>query len=264
MGVGVVSVEGAGCSSAQRRAEEVKRLLGRGTEPLGLDYEFDAWHLGVIAVGEGVEDAVRELARGMDRRLLSVFQGEQRVWAWLGGRDRPASVDVERFTAGMDGMRSRPPAGVVFALGEPAWGFDGWRMTHRQAQAALMVALRRGGWEGVTFTRYADVALLAGALKDEMLAGALVEVYLAPLDDSHSRGVVLRETLRAYLTAGGNTSSAAAALRVNRSTVESRLRTVEQSLGRQLPACLPELEVALRLEELGLGDATDAQRPPRF
>jgi sugar diacid utilization regulator len=252
MGVGVVSVEGAGRSSAQRRAEEVKRLLDHGTEPLGLGYELDAWHLGAIAVGERAGEAVRELATNTGRRLLSVSQDEQLVWAWLGGRDRLASVDIERFIAGIDGMGSHPPLGVVFALGEPARGFDGWRMTHRQAQAALMVALRRGGREGVAFTRYADVALLASALKDEMLAGVLVEAYLAPLDDSHSRGVVLRETLRAYLTAGRNTSSAAAALGVNRSTVENRLRAVEQSLGRQLPACLPELEVALRLEELGL------------
>ena len=141
----------------------------------------------------------------------------------------------------------RVPGGVSFALGEPARGLDGWRLTHQQAQAALAVALRRPR----RCTRYIDVALLATALKDQALAGALIEVYLAPLDRQRDGGVVLRRTLRAYLAAGRNVSSAAAALGVTRSTVESRLHTVEQSLGRLLPACLAELEVALGLEDLG-------------
>ena len=79
----VGSVEAVGSSSAQRRAEEVERLLERSTEPLELDYELDAWHLGAIAVGERAGEAVRELATNMDRRLLSVPRDEQLVWAWL-------------------------------------------------------------------------------------------------------------------------------------------------------------------------------------
>lgn len=99
-------------------------------------------------------------------------------------------------------------------------------------------------------THYADVALLASVLRDEMLARSLIEIYLAPLECQRDGGRMLRDTLRAYLAAGRNASSAAAALGVARNTLESRLRTIEQSLTLPLSACLSELEVALRFEEL--------------
>jgi hypothetical protein len=258
-------------SPEQRRSERVRRLLDGATiEGSELNYELDAWHLGVIALGEGAAHAVRELAAGVDRRLLSVQQSEHSVWAWLGGRGRLALVDVERAIemgshppidaiglggTGLGEMGSYASEGVVFALGEPAQGIEGWRLTHRQAQAALAVALRRRGissptHEGVTVTRYADVVLLATALKDEALARTLIDIYIAPLEDSRGNGQVLRETLRAYLAAEHSVSSAAAALGVVRKTVASRLRTIEGRLGRSVHPCPAELKVALLLDEL--------------
>ena len=145
---------------------------------------------------------------------------------------------------------------MVFALGEPAKGLQGWRLTHRQAQAALAVALRRSeSRPGGMFTRYADVALLASALKDEALARALLDIYLTPLDDHRGSGPVLRETLRAYLAAECQASSAAVKLDVARSTVAKRLRTIEEKLGRTLHPCSAELEVALLLDELNVSAA---------
>jgi hypothetical protein len=239
----------AGRSPEQRRAERVKRLLdGEVIERPELDYELGAWHLGVIATGAGAVPAVRELADSMDRRCLSVPQGERSVWAWFGGRDKLAFADIES-AIGM-GLGGRGSHSLVLALGESAQGIDGWRMTHRQAQAALLVALRRGGRERVSLTRYADVALLAAALKDEMLSRVLIDIYLSPLEDSRDAGAVLLKTLSAYFAAERNATSAAAALGVVRSTVESRLRVVETCLGRTLHARLAELEVALRLVEL--------------
>jgi DNA-binding PucR family transcriptional regulator len=61
---------------------------------------------------------------------------------------------------------------------------------------------------------------------------------------------VALETLRAYLVADRNASSAAAALGVNRNTIAERLRAIEAAIGRPLSACGPELEAALRLAEL--------------
>ena len=139
---------------------------------------------------------------------------------------------------------------MVLAFGEPARGLEGWRVTHRQAQAALLVALRRMIRRRVELTRYGDVALLAAALKDEALARSLLDIYIAPLDDSRDGGPVLRTTLRAYLGAERNVSSTAAALGVVRRTVENRLRTIEARLGRSLHPCPAELEVALELDGL--------------
>ena len=217
-----------------------------------LDYVLDGWHVGVIAVGGRAGRAVRELAAGVGCRLLSVGRDEESVWAWLGTDGRFALADVvERLLAGGGIARRESRAGagegVLFAFGEPARGFQGWRLTHRQAQAALLVARRRPR----PCTRYGDVALLASALKDELLAGALTDVYLAPLKEARDGGAVLRQTLRSYLATERSVSSTAAALGVVRKTVESRLLSIEERLGRTLHPFPAELEIALLLDELG-------------
>ncbi len=239
--------------SREHRLLERVRLLLAGEDREGdvemsvlsrdLDYALDGEHLGVLAVGPAAAEAVRDLAVRLDRRLLSVPCDEQSVWAWLGGRERFVGVDVERGVSDAAGRE-----GVVLALGEPTRGIDGWRLTHQQAQAALLVATRTSEPGGVT--RYGDVALLAAALADEMLARSLTEVYVAPLEDARGGGAALLQTLHAYVGAGRSASSAAAALGVVRNTVDNRLRTVEERLGRTLHPWPAELEIALRLNAL--------------
>jgi hypothetical protein len=231
-----------GRSPEQRRFERVRRLLAGGgaLEDPGLGYALSGEHVGVIARGPAAPGVLCEVAGGLDCRLLCVEGDEDTVWAWFGGQRR---LEMAALELGLTGMQ---PGGVVFAVGEPALGLAGWRLTHQQARAAFVVAERRPRG----FTRYADVALLAVALKDEGLARALVEVYVEPLEDSRGGGPVLRETLRAYLAAERSTSSAAAALGVDRKTVASRLRTIEKRLGRSLHPCPAELEIALLIDEL--------------
>jgi PucR C-terminal helix-turn-helix domain/GGDEF-like domain len=234
--------ERAANSPELRRTERVQRLLAGGrVESRELGYELDAWHLGLIAMGGRARQTVQGLAAGLGQELLSVARSEETVWAWLGGKQRPASGDIERQ------LSARESAGFLLAIGEPGRGIDGWRLTHRQAQAAMAVALR----EPKRVTRFADVGLLAAVLRDEELAGSLVNLHLSLLGDHRNGGSVSRETLRAYLAAGNNAATAAAALGVVRQTVERRIRTIEQRIGRPVRACHAELEVALRLEELG-------------
>jgi PucR C-terminal helix-turn-helix domain/GGDEF-like domain len=233
-------VERAGRSPERRRADLVLDLLaGRHVDSAELGYELDAaWHLGVIATGKGAKGAVRALAAALDRELLAVSRGEETVWGWLGGRRRLVGSDIERLSS------ATWPAEVSFAIGESGRGVDGWLLTHRQAQAALRVVLRRPQ----TLTRYVDVALLAATLNDEILARSLLEIYLSPLGRRRSD---LRATLHAYFAADRSLSGAARSLGVVRQTVDNRLHTAEQAIGRPLQACLPDLEVALRLDELG-------------
>ena len=228
-------------SPTQRVAERVKRLLA-GDAPFdaeGLDYEFEAWHLGLVVTGARADVAARTLAAGVSREPLVVKRSDETAWAWLGGRERLEVSEVQRYL----------PAGVLgdvtLAVGEPRWGVDGWRLTHHEAQAAQQVMLRRPQ----PLTRASSVILLAAVLRDEPLA-ILRQTYLAPLDEHGDSGLVLRETLRAYFAAGFNAATAAAALEIDRHTVQRRLRKVEEALGRLLPSCHAELEVALSLEEL--------------
>jgi hypothetical protein len=229
-------------SSAQLRAELVGRLLdGELIDTAELAYDFDAHHLGLIAQGPGAAEALRDLAAPLDRRLLLVRREADLAWLWLGGRSRPDPVDLEGPIAA-----SWPPR-IALAIGEPGESLAGWRLSHRQAAAALPVAQRRRA-EPV---RYADVALLASILRDEVLAASLRQLYLEPLAAASGGGEVLRETLRAYFAAERNVSSAAAGLGVKRHTVTNRLRAVEERLGRPLDECSLDLDAALRLEERG-------------
>jgi hypothetical protein len=229
-------------SPAQRVAERVKRLLA-GDAPFdaeGLGYEFEAWHLGLVLTGTKAEVAARTLADAVSRDSLVVKRSDDSAWAWLGGRQPLDVSEVQRhLAAGVLGD-------VTLAVGEPRWGIDGWRLTHHEALAAHQVVLRRPQ----PLTRASSVLLLAAVLRDEPLARSLRETYLAPLDEHGDSGLVLRETLRAYFAAGFNAATAAAALEIDRHTVQRHLRKVEEALGRLLPSCHAELEVALSLEEL--------------
>lgn len=228
-------------STQQRRAERVKRLLaGHLLDTSEFAYDFDAWHLGVVCVGPATVETIRSLGTEFDRRLLFVREGDGVVWAWLGGRSPLAPEDALAFAAG-----SLAP-GDTMAIGDPAHGLAGWRLTHRQALAALPIAVR--GLENAV--HYADVALLASMLQNDLLATSLHKFYLVPLSEERDGGVVLRETLRAYFASERNVSSAAAALGVSRNTVASRLRAIETRIGRSLRTCSAEFEAALRLGEL--------------
>lgn len=228
-------------TAEQRRVEQVRRLLdGDLLDTAELEYEFDAHHLGVIAVGPAASAGLRDMARRLDCNLLLIQPIEATAWAWLGSR-RP--LDPRRLAK----LASKSLAGSLLAVGEPARGLAGWRLTHRQARAALPIARRdpRGP------VRYSDVALLASILQDELLMTSLRLLYLDPLAEDRDGGEVLRETLRAYFSADHNVSSAAAALGVNRHTVTNRIRAIEERLGRPLSSCAPEVNAALRLEDLG-------------
>ncbi len=222
------------------RAERVRRLLaGELLDAPELAYELDAWHLATVATGPGAIGALRALGVSLDRRLLLVRSGDS-VWAWFGGRRR---IEIQRV---LELAASRLPGEITLAVGEPARGCSGWRLSHQQAMAALPVAIRGPQ----RLVHYADVALLSSALRDKVLAKSLLDIYLAPLEEERDGGVVMRETLSAYFGASRNASSAAAALGVSRNTVSVRLRTIEERIGRTVDGCAAELETALGLLNL--------------
>jgi hypothetical protein len=228
-------------ATEKRRARLVERLLaGEPLDDAELGYQLEASHLAVVAKGSGAAEMMRDLASTFGRRLFALSRDDEVLWTWLGGKE-PLDPDEALRRA----MSVCPPE-MSLAFGEPSEGAEGWRLSHRQAAAALPVAVC--GKESVV--RYADVALLAAALRDELLATSLREMYLEPLERGRDGGEVLRETLKAYFAAGRNVSSTAAALRVNRSTVATRIGLIETTLKRPLPSYGVDLETALRLADL--------------
>ena len=238
--------------SREQRSRAIDDLLaGQMVDTSHLTYDFNAWHLGVVAHGVGADASCRALAKMLDRQILLVPRDDDTVWAWLGGRGRPSHEPLDAL------------ADIVvdasLAIGDPAGGLAGWRQSHWQAKAAMLIALR----EPRPVTRYVDVALVASVARDDLLRTALRMIYLTPLEEDRDGGAVARQTLRAYLQTGQNASSAAALLGVDRHTVANRLRGIEDRIGRPLHTCITEIDLALRLERLDLlPDAEPA--PPAF
>lgn len=232
-------------SSDERRTVLVRRLLDEELlEAPQIAYDFNSFHLGAVAAGEGASTAIRDLAVLLDYRVLLVNPGDGSVWAWLGGR-RP--IDPIKLQSHFS---RHGPESLTLAIGEPADGLGGWRRTHRQARAALPIALRTRE----AFVRYADVAVLASILRNDLLVTSLREMYISPLEDGQDEGELARQTLCAYFAAERNVSSAAAALGVTRQAVAKRLQAVEERIGRPLRDCSVDLEMALHLDRLDGGD----------
>lgn len=225
-----------------RLAERVRNLLaGDCARAVAVDYDFDAWHLGVIVVGTGTAKLMGDLAARAGCSLLFVTCDSNVGWAWSGAPCRASISEIERALA-----QGQWPPGAKLALGEAARGLDGWRLTHSQAQDAHLVSLR----QPQCLTRYADIALVTPWLRDPARARWLLETYLGPLHGRRCPRDTLIGTLRAYFAAGRNQSAAANRLAVSRRTMRNRMNLIEAALGRKLDIRQPELELALRLYEL--------------
>ena len=241
-----VSEEHAREAAAQKstteewRVDRVKRLLaGEPIDTTDLGYELAAHHLALIARGPGAQAAIRDLAERIERPLLMVSPEPDLAWGWLRCRWGLDSAHIEELLA-------TPPAQTTVAIGEPAYGPDGWRVSHRQANSAHSVAIR----VPERTARYREVALLSSILRDELLVESLGRIYLEPLERHRDGEEVLHEALEAYFACNRNASSAAAALQLNRRTLTKRLRIVEQILEGPLERISAELEAALQLKRL--------------
>lgn len=224
-----------------RKEELVRRVLAGGSPDCAeIGYDLDCRHLGLIASGSRARRLVETIESAHGGQTLRLSPQEDTVWLWLGGYRVPDIASLERALSGAD------RDGTALAVGEPAQGVDGFRLTHRQAQAGLWIALRRLG----RLTRYADAPLLATALKEEVLAITLRERFLGDLLAGEGPDCATLRTLRAYLDAQCNAASTAAALGVDRHTVHRRLRRIEERLGCSIHSRRAELEVALSLQEL--------------
>lgn len=226
-------------STAEQREEQVMRLLdGEPVDVSRIPYCFEENHLGAVAKGPNASAAIRRIAAPFDDHLQVTDHRDHTVWAWFGSK---TPIDPHEL---WERCRSEPR--IEIAFGEASHGLSGWRLTHRQARAALSIGLRTGK----SPVRYADVALLISIARDELLCSSLRALYLAPLRRTRDGGRIARETLSAYFAAKRNISSAAAILGVNRRTVANRLHAIEDQLGRSLDRDSAEIESALRLHDL--------------
>jgi PucR C-terminal helix-turn-helix domain len=226
----------------QRQVELVKGLLaGERAAAPELKYGFDGWHVGFVCAAPEPSAIARELVSEVDRALLVVSPAPEVCWAWMGGRRDFADAELGALLATACATKDA----TYVAFGEPAKGTAGWRLTHRQAASALPLARRSPR----RVSRYSEVSLITSAIKDELLARSLRQLFLEPLEEDRDRGRIAKQTLRAYFETSRNVSSTAAALGVSRRTVAKRLAAIEQRIGRPLDKFAAEIQTAIRLEE---------------
>jgi GGDEF-like domain/PucR C-terminal helix-turn-helix domain len=227
-------------SPEARRLERVRGLLsGELLDAPELSYDFSRHHICLVGSGDEMDEVIRRVARTLDGQVLVVYPSPNKIWTWIGTREKKPAPFVESL------LRSELPSTASASLGETASGVGGWRRSHRQAEAAFAVATQ----EGKSVVRYGEVALLASIIEDEFLNTSLRELYLAPLEQARDRGATLLNTLEVYFNREHNLSSTAAMLAVDRRTVRSRLNRVEALLETPSPSVALELRTALRLRQ---------------
>ncbi|HVP02665.1 MAG TPA: helix-turn-helix domain-containing protein [Solirubrobacteraceae bacterium] len=235
-------------SASQLRAETVRAILGgqpvdQETASRRLGYELRRRHVALrvssdAAEVRGLERAVDEAAAALGtREPLVVPSGAARFDVWCGGFDGTVTEALERYA---------PPAGVLIAFGRPGEGVTGFRSSHAQAlQAARVRSLARGECPAVT--SYESVELVSLLAADVPRAREFVASQLGSLAAPAEGAQRLRDTVLAYLAAGGSATRVAKQLHVHQNTVAYRVRRAEEILGRRITERPTELSCALTL-----------------
>ena len=236
-------------SAEQLRAETVRAILAG--EPVDgevagrrLGYELRRHHVALRVSGRGselrgLERAAREAAAAVGAgEPLVVATGAATVDVWSGALRPPGPL------TGLDAYV--PPDGILVAVGTPGHDVDGFRRSHAEAlQAARVAALGRGAAAPVT--RYERVELVALLASDFPRARAFVATRLGPLAAPDEPAERLRETVLAFLVAGGSATRVAKRLFVHQNTVSYRVKRAEELLGRRVTDDPIELTCALTL-----------------
>ena len=200
----------------------------------------------------GLERAVREAAAAVaPGEPLIVPSGAASFDVWSGSYEAVDTTRLERY---------EPPDGIRVAFGRPARGLEGFRRSHREAiQAARVASLARDF--GRQVVGYAQVELVSLLASDLPRAREFVATQLGPLAAAGEASQRLRETLRAFLAAGGRSMRAAKELYVHQNTVTYRVKRAEELLDRRVTEDPIELMCALMLADT-LGLAVLVEEPP--
>ena len=134
----------------------------------------------------------------------------------------------------------------MVAVGEPAQGIDGFRITHTQAVQTQAVALL-GGAYAPQVTMFGQVGVAALLSADIEAARAWVSQVLGQLatDDDHCAR--LRETLRVFLATGGSYTASATQLAMHKNSVKYRVEKAGQERGRPIRDDRLDVELALHV-----------------
>jgi DNA-binding PucR family transcriptional regulator len=186
---------------------------------------------------------LRELGQATDVGSNPLFAAADQTtgWGWLPYRSAPPNaVEAVRQFAG---KRADCPC---VAIGTVASGVDGFRRSHREAQAARGVAVA-GCANGPTVVAASDPGLAAAALLGGDIGAARVWVtdVLGELSTDTENDARLRETLRVFLRCGSSYKQAAEELDLHFNTVKYRIGRAVDRRGNPIEQDRLDVELAL-------------------
>jgi DNA-binding PucR family transcriptional regulator len=234
------------------RSARVLSLLGSGEANIAdaekaLGYPLLQVHRGIVVWVDAdseltdrltrLERIVTQLAEALrsDRAPLVIAPDDSTVWAWL---SVPSSANASPGELPADDT-------AWVAIGDPAAGLDGFRLTHRQARQAQVVAMAADPRQRARVTESARAGLVALMCADLDAVRAWIAQTLGPLGADTDGTARLRETVRAFLSSGGSYTAAAQELLLHKNTVQYRIRKAEELRGRPLADGRLDVEVAL-------------------
>jgi DNA-binding PucR family transcriptional regulator len=245
------------------RGLRVRELL-TSTETIDIDgatasiqYPLRSHHLAVVMWYPERSGAGDELSR-LQRFLRDLTQAanaggtplfvaadQTSAWAWLPYRSAPShAVETVRHFAG-----GRPNSPSL-AIGSALPGVEGFRRSHRQAEAAHRVAIG-GGQRVPTVISATDpglsaAALLCGDIDD---AREWVTEVLGNLAADNENDARLRETLRVFLRCGASYKVAGQELDLHFNSVKYRVNRAVVRRGRPIAEDRLDVEMALLATE---------------
>lgn len=246
-------------SAAALRADEVRAIVdGRQSDEARaaqrLRYTLRRTHVAVIVSGDEAEDEegtiglYERVAHEVEHAIggtdaLCVPLGVRTLAAWVSFAEGAVpELDALTPLRGSDALA----AGVRLAVGEPAWGLDGFRRSYEDALLAQRVARLRERRAGAV-TRYRDAVLVGLLAQDQAAARRFVDSELGTLLEDSDSARRVAATLKVFLEEGASNVRAARRLGVHENTVAYRVKRAEALLGRPVDDRRLELRAALVL-----------------
>jgi DNA-binding PucR family transcriptional regulator len=190
-----------------------------------------------------VQRFLRELGQAADVGANPLFVAADQTcgWAWLPYRSSPPNA-VETIRQ----FARKGPDSPSVAIGTVAPGIDGFRRSHREAEAAHGVAVA-GSQPEPTVVAASDPGLSAAALLggDMGEAREWVTDVLGALSADNENDARLRETLRIFLRCGSSYKLAAEELNLHFNSVKYRVGRAVARRGRPIEGDRLDVELAL-------------------
>jgi DNA-binding PucR family transcriptional regulator len=241
------------------RAAVLKELVAGDTVDVAtaessLSYRLRQRHLGVLLWGSESATSTGAL-RQLERLLLQLAKAvgapgqplfyptdRSTAWGWIPLGRSQDELQLESLQAVLD----RADAGLHAAVGTPAAGAPGFRITHVEATRAQQVALA-AQTSARRLTAFTDPEVRTAAMLASDLDGTrrLVTKALGALAEDTEGALRLRDTLMVFLEEKGSYTATAERIHLHKNTVKYRVDKAVEERGRPLDDGRLELELAL-------------------